>query len=66
MGKLSLKAKNPFGSDIEIFSTKTWIGLGAAALVVSIFGAMVIMAKSVTKRASKGIGALHARLEAVG
>jgi len=59
MGKLSLKAKNPFGSDIEMFSTKTWIGLGAGAFIVAAFTGMVLFFKG---KQQSGIDALHSRL----
>lgn len=66
MKKLSLKAKNPFGSDIEVFSGKTWIGLGAAAVVVAGFVAMYTWAKGQTSKVTSPIDDLHARLRKVG
>jgi len=33
---VSLKTKSPFDSGIEIFSTKTWIGVGAFCVVAGI------------------------------
>lgn len=66
MTKLSLKAKNPFGSDIEVFSTKTWIGIGATALVVAIFGGLLVAARTATKRAAGGIQGIHKKLEGTG
>jgi len=41
MARISLKAKNPFGQDIEVLSLKTWIGLGAFAVVLAGLGIMV-------------------------
>ena len=66
MNKLSLKAKNPFGSDIELVSGKTWIGIGAAAVLVASFAAMYGWAKSKTKTVTSPIDDLHARLRKVG
>jgi len=39
--KISLKAKNPFGSDIEVLSLKTWIGLAGFAVILAGLGIMV-------------------------
>jgi len=66
MGKLSLKAKNPFGSDIELVSGKTWIGVGAAAVLVASFVAMYGWAKSKTAKVTSPIDDLHQRLRSVG
>lgn len=63
MGKVSLKAKNPFGEDIEVFSTKTWIGLGAGAFIVAAFTGMVIFFKG---KQTSGIDALHAKMGELG
>ena len=66
MGKLSLKAKNPFGSDIEIFSKKTWIGLGAMAGIVVVFGGMIMFLKGKSGSVVGSIDGLHDRLRQVG
>lgn len=65
MGKLSLKAKNPFGKDIELVSGKTWIGLGAFAIVIVALGGMVSMAKSRTSVVTSGVDGLYTRLRGV-
>ncbi len=62
MGKLSLKAKNPFGEDIEVFSTKNWIGLTVGAAVVAVFAGMVGFFRGKAGAVGSGIDALHARL----
>jgi len=66
MGKLSLKAKNPFGSDIELVSGKTWVGVGAAAVLVAVFVGLYGWAKGQTTKVSSPIDDLHARLRGVG
>lgn len=46
---VSLKAKNPFGKDIELLSTKTWVGLGAFALVI---GGLAVMTNWVINKSA--------------
>ena len=48
--KISLKAKNPFGGDIELASWKTIAGLG---LFAGMMGVIVVVASGVKKRAEK-------------
>ncbi len=62
MGKLSLKAKNPFGQDLELASGKTWLGLGAMAVVTVVFMGMVAFVRGKSGAATGSIDALHDRL----
>ena len=48
--KISLKAKNPFGGDIELASWKTVRGLG---LVAGMMGVITVVGVGVKKRAEK-------------
>ena len=47
---VSLTGKNPFGKDIELLSWKTWVGLGAFAVVV---GGLALGVKWVMASGSK-------------
>ena len=66
MGKLSLKAKNPFGSDIELVSGKNLVGLGLFAVMVAGIGVTVAWATSQKGRVTGSIDGLHTRLRSVG
>ena len=48
--KISLKAKNPFGGDIELASWKNLAGLG---LFATMMGVIVVVAVGVKNRAEK-------------
>ncbi len=62
MGKFSLKAKNPFGSDIELVSGKNLLGLGLFAVVVAGIGVVAAWATSQKGRVTGTIDGLHARM----
>ncbi len=66
MGKLSLKAKNPFGQDIELASPKNLLGLGLFAVMLAAIGATVAWASSQKGRVTSSIDGLHARMRGVG
>jgi len=62
LGKISLKAKNPFGKDLDMGKPKTYLGLGLMAVAVVIFGGMVIWVKGKSSLVTGSIDDLHNRL----
>jgi len=62
LGKIDLKAKNPFGKDLDMGNLKTYWGLGLFAGAIVILGGMVVFAKAQAKAATKGIDGLHEKL----
>lgn len=67
MGKIvDLKAKNPFGKDLDMGKPKTYIGLGLMAVAVVIFGGMVMFIKGQSGKAVGTIEGLQNRLMGTG
>ncbi len=62
MGKIDLKATNPFGKDLDMGKLKTYWGLGIMAGVVVVFGGMVMFLKGKTGAVTGSIDDLHSRL----
>jgi len=63
MGKLSLKARNPFGKDIELVSMKTWIGLGGFAVMLGTLAVMVSWVKGRAEKVGNPIDMAWAAME---
>ena len=52
MGKLSLKTKSPMSSGLELFSTGTWVGIGAFAFLA---GVTIVLVKAVSSKAESAL-----------
>jgi len=62
LGKIDLKAKNPFGKDLDMGKIKTYWGLGLFAGLIVVVGGMVAIIKTQAKKLPKGIDGLHEKL----
>jgi len=62
MARISLKAKNPFGADIEVLSLKTRIGLAGFAVILAGLGIMVKFLTQQSKTIINPIEAAWARI----